>query len=183
VKCPHCQHEFELTAARYLKLVRRKFVCPLCSKPSVSDPHPVVASVMMFSGTIIGLLGMAIAKPWLGVPGCIAGAFPLFVLAFPVGIMVDRKWGRLKPVGDLEPAAFAPCAECKSEFSVLEMIAHNSLYYCARCKPVFLQKLAEGAATRPRARSRHPLRTWWYWFWIAFAALATWLFAHYWLNS
>ncbi len=39
----------------------------------------------------------------------------------------------------------AVCAECGKMFPVDEMIRHGSAYICAGCKPVFMQKLAEGA--------------------------------------
>jgi uncharacterized RDD family membrane protein YckC len=37
------------------------------------------------------------------------------------------------------------CAECGRVFSVQDMIPHGGSYVCAGCKPVFMQKLAEGA--------------------------------------
>jgi uncharacterized RDD family membrane protein YckC len=45
----------------------------------------------------------------------------------------------------LEQDARAACAECGSSFAVEDMIRHGAAYVCAKCKPVFLQKLAEGA--------------------------------------
>jgi uncharacterized RDD family membrane protein YckC len=38
----------------------------------------------------------------------------------------------------------AVCAECGGLFPKDDMIAHGGLHICARCKPVFMQKLAEG---------------------------------------
>jgi uncharacterized paraquat-inducible protein A len=43
------------------------------------------------------------------------------------------------------PTDTAYCAECQQVFNVQDMIAHQGLHVCARCKPIFLQKLAEGA--------------------------------------
>jgi uncharacterized RDD family membrane protein YckC len=40
----------------------------------------------------------------------------------------------------------ATCAECGGLFDSGDMIRHGEAWVCARCKPVFLQKLAEGAA-------------------------------------
>jgi len=37
------------------------------------------------------------------------------------------------------------CAECGKVFPIEETIQHGNLRVCAACKPVFLQKLAEGA--------------------------------------
>ena len=46
-------------------------------------------------------------------------------------------------------AAEAVCAECGNMFAIQDMIHHGGalggIYICANCKPVFLQKLAEGA--------------------------------------
>jgi uncharacterized RDD family membrane protein YckC len=58
----------------------------------------------------------------------------------------------------------ARCAECKGQFSVDEMIRHGDAYVCAKCKPVFMQKLAEGAAV-PTARFRYAG------FWLRFGAV------------
>ena len=45
----------------------------------------------------------------------------------------------------------AYCTECGSLFAVDDMIRHGNLYVCANCKPVFMQKLAEGAEIRTGA--------------------------------
>jgi hypothetical protein len=39
----------------------------------------------------------------------------------------------------------AVCAECGRTFPISETIRHGKAYICAACKPVFIQKLAEGA--------------------------------------
>ena len=39
----------------------------------------------------------------------------------------------------------AVCAECGNLFRKEDMIPHGSIYICANCKPVFMQKMAEGA--------------------------------------
>jgi uncharacterized RDD family membrane protein YckC/DNA-directed RNA polymerase subunit RPC12/RpoP len=41
--------------------------------------------------------------------------------------------------------ARAICAECGKPFRVGDMIRHGAAYVCATCKPIFMQKLAEGA--------------------------------------
>jgi uncharacterized RDD family membrane protein YckC len=48
----------------------------------------------------------------------------------------------------VEPGATAKCAECGGVFPTDEMIRHGIIHVCARCKPVFMQKLAEGASIR-----------------------------------
>jgi len=45
----------------------------------------------------------------------------------------------------------ALCAECGKPFPKDEMIVHGSAYVCAACKPVFMQKLAEGVRIQPAA--------------------------------
>src|ERR1043166_4524243 len=39
----------------------------------------------------------------------------------------------------------AVCAECGRVFEMENMIAYGGIHVCAECKPVFMQKLAEGA--------------------------------------
>jgi uncharacterized RDD family membrane protein YckC len=39
----------------------------------------------------------------------------------------------------------AHCSQCGGFFGVDDMIRHGNAYICAGCKPVFMQKLAEGA--------------------------------------
>lgn len=39
----------------------------------------------------------------------------------------------------------AVCAECGNIFAIQDMIRHGEVYICANCKPVFMQKLVEGA--------------------------------------
>ena len=45
----------------------------------------------------------------------------------------------------LGQGATARCAECGGTFAAEDMIHHGAAYVCGKCKPVFLQKLAEGA--------------------------------------
>ena len=43
------------------------------------------------------------------------------------------------------PGTEAVCAECGGLFNQDEMISIRNMFICAKCKPVFMQKLAEGA--------------------------------------
>src|SRR5215467_360499 len=60
--------------------------------------------------------------------------------------------------------ARAICAECGKGFSVNDMIRYGASYVCATCKPVFMQKLAEGASISS-SRLRYAG------FWLRFAAI------------
>jgi uncharacterized RDD family membrane protein YckC len=44
--------------------------------------------------------------------------------------------------------AEAVCAECGGIFDKNNMIPHGPAYICAKCKPVFMQKLSEGVAIK-----------------------------------
>jgi uncharacterized RDD family membrane protein YckC len=49
------------------------------------------------------------------------------------------------PAAQAGATAEAVCAECGKIFPVDEMIRHGNARICANCKPVFMQKLSEGA--------------------------------------
>ena len=57
----------------------------------------------------------------------------------------------------------AVCAECGNLFAIQDMIRHGQIYICANCKPVFMQKLAEGAQIKTGELNYAG-------FWIRFAA-------------
>jgi uncharacterized RDD family membrane protein YckC len=59
--------------------------------------------------------------------------------------------------------AEAVCAECGNLFAIQDMIRHGEIYICANCKPVFMQKLAEGAKINTAELNYAG-------FWIRFAA-------------
>jgi uncharacterized RDD family membrane protein YckC len=61
-------------------------------------------------------------------------------------------------------AAEGVCAECNGIFNLQDMIRHGDIYVCAKCKPVFMQKLAEGARLGGGALSYAG-------FWTRFAAV------------
>ena len=55
------------------------------------------------------------------------------------------------------------CAECGRHFDPNDMIKHGEVFICAGCKPIFMQKLAEGAKIDTGAMNYAG-------FWIRFAA-------------
>jgi uncharacterized RDD family membrane protein YckC len=68
-------------------------------------------------------------------------------LEVPIGavppVMDETKAG---PSATTPPSATeAVCSECGQTFPINETIRHGKSYICAACKPVFMQKLAEGA--------------------------------------
>jgi uncharacterized RDD family membrane protein YckC len=63
-----------------------------------------------------------------------------------------------------EPATEGVCAECNRIFPTDDMIRHGNVLICADCKPIFMQKLAEGASLHTAALSYAG-------FWIRFAAI------------
>jgi len=62
-----------------------------------------------------------------------------------------------------ETAAEAVCSECGRMFPMAETIRHGDSNICASCKPVFLQRLREGARVGPAGMHYAG-------FWIRFAA-------------
>jgi len=64
----------------------------------------------------------------------------------------------------IETTREAVCVECGRIFNMDDMIRHGESYVCANCKPVFVQKLAEGAKLNTGGLSYAG-------FWIRFAAV------------
>jgi uncharacterized RDD family membrane protein YckC len=64
---------------------------------------------------------------------------------------------------NVDSAGSANCAECNRVFPIESMIRYKNVYVCGTCKPVFMQKLAEGAQI-----NTGELR--WAGFWVRFAA-------------
>ena len=59
----------------------------------------------------------------------------------PEAIPVEPKWPSVQKPG-------AVCVECGKMFDLDEMIRHGSVYVCANCKPVFLQKSWQSGRSR-----------------------------------
>lgn len=58
------------------------------------------------------------------------------------------------PLAPSHPVGQGPeavCAECGNLFPLREVIRHGEVYICAKCKPVFMQKLSEGARFNPHS--------------------------------
>jgi hypothetical protein len=122
-------------------------------------------------------LVFAVAWHLVDPPLCFFAPVPVFIFMYPFYSLGDLKWGTLKPLGELQRPAIAACAECKSELGVEGMILHSGLYYCATCKPVLMQKIAEGSKVGATV-AYSGLRARWFWICLVFIVLALWLFLY-----
>ena len=177
--CPHCNCDFEPTWTANFGSTRTKVTCLHCSKRSFVDLGPLAGLVALWVVLGVSSLAMLIARQLFGMPLCILAPLPVLLLAYPFRELADHKWGSLRPIGELEPPIVAPCAECGSELGVKEMIAHNGLYYCGKCKPILLRKLAEGSSVSAPARPKLPHQVWWFWVCSLLTLLASVLFLAY----
>jgi hypothetical protein len=128
---------------------------------------------------LVGLMFLAIGLVWVSLefPLGLVLALPVLILLYPFARLADFKWGKLKPLGELQRPTIAACAECKSELGVEGMILHSGLYYCATCKPVLMQKIAEGSKVGATV-AYSGLRARWFWICLVFIVLALWLFLY-----
>jgi uncharacterized RDD family membrane protein YckC len=95
-------------------------------------------------------------------------------LVWQQGMANWQPYGEVKPQGlrlanpVTTTAGTAPgeavCSECGGVFNVQDMIQHGNLRVCAQCKPILLQKLAEGAKLKSGSLVYAG-------FWIRFAAV------------
>jgi uncharacterized RDD family membrane protein YckC len=82
--------------------------------------------------TLVWREGLANWQPYREVSSA-AAAVPVGAAPAPTGLV-------------LEPSANqAVCAECGGLFNVEDMVPYGSIRVCANCKPILMQKLAEGA--------------------------------------
>jgi hypothetical protein len=112
---------------------------------------------------------------WFGDVGWMLGLIPgCFVFLYLCKTFEDKS-ERLKAIGAETPSDTATCVECGGVFQVENMIAHSGLHVCARCKPVFLQKLVEGANIASNSTAepgRTKLVPLWFWLLLVIVALA-----------
>lgn len=93
--------------------------------------------------TLIWREGMANWQAWREVKPASPGPAPLA----PATELVPPVAGPAPPLAHGE----AVCAECHGVFSIADMIPYGTIRVCANCKPIFMQKLAEGATLRTGA--------------------------------
>jgi hypothetical protein len=145
MKCPYCNHTFPLTWPRYFKAPTGRHICPHCSKPAKLKFRLLTFSILVIVCFICSLPGVLLVNRWLGPAWRGLGVLPSLIVLLPLARLFDDKHKELRATEAVAPSDTAPCAECNRVFNVQDMVAHNGLHVCARCKPIFLQKLAEGA--------------------------------------
>jgi ribosomal protein L37AE/L43A len=133
--------------------------CPNCQRSLRLRFSWFYAGILLLVTGLCSAPGAILLSYWLGGFWPVLGVIPSLFVVFPLDKLFDDKYRRLRALQQDEPSSTAVCVECKGSFSVESMIAHNGVYVCARCKPIFLQKLKEGATIgtateEPRRNSR-----------------------------
>lgn len=67
--------------------------------------------------------------------------------------------GTARPGATAATGNEAVCVECGGVFNKDDMIPHGNVHICANCKPVFMQKLAEGVQINTGALNYAPIGT------------------------
>jgi uncharacterized RDD family membrane protein YckC len=122
----------------------------------VSDAEfqALIQSRVITDGTLIWREGMGNWQPYqqvkAGLPGLASGGAESAAGAGGSGTTAATETAR--GPGAASPAVAAPgpneviCAECRQVFSRENAINYGTVWVCAGCKPLFVQKLKEGAA-------------------------------------
>lgn len=79
------------------------------------------------------------------------GRYRAIVRVWPVYREIIN-WQRVSELLDPSEKHDVRCVQCGANFNIEEMISVGEHHVCARCKPVFLQKLAEGSPIDPHNR-------------------------------
>jgi uncharacterized RDD family membrane protein YckC len=94
-----------------------------------ADLQALLAAGKINSETLVWREGMAEWQPWRQA-GAAANAIP----------------GGTAATADSGATGSVVCSECGRSFPPSEVIRHGAVFVCGSCKPIFLQKLKEGAA-------------------------------------
>jgi hypothetical protein len=144
--CPYCLHKFPLTWRRYFKSTFGRHVCPACAKVSRLPFKYSHFFFLLVVGLICAAPGTAVLLYLTSDFWAVFGIIPTILIVLPLDMLLDAKFKQLQKVeGEEQPSETASCGECNGTFAKRDLIAHQGVFICARCKPVFLQKLAEGA--------------------------------------
>ena len=92
------------------------------------------------SDSLVWREGLTDWKPFSQIKSELKPSVPAAVPSEPAG-----SGAGVPPVSALGKGPEAVCGECRKIFPIDEMIRHGSTRICSACKPVFMQKLSEGA--------------------------------------
>jgi NAD-dependent SIR2 family protein deacetylase len=145
MKCPYCYHTFPLTWGRYLKSLTGKHVCPSCLKPSRLKFRALTFIILLVVCYVTSRPGVFLVGRWLGRQWSALGVITSLIVVLPLGKKFES-WKELTPIAGEAWPEISVCVECKQTFKTEDMIAHQGVHVCAGCKPILLQKLAEGAS-------------------------------------
>ncbi len=74
-----------------------------------------------------------------------SGRISAQTLVWKAGMENWKPYGEVQGAPSVVGEAVMKCAECGKEFSTNDMIQYQNSWICAACKPVFFQKVKEGA--------------------------------------
>ncbi len=150
-----------LTWKRYFREPGLRHRCPRCHGRSklegtrTNQVRVLRALGILAGGVPAGLIALPFG-PWPGLIGFVLGSQ---LTGLPFDKRLDVRFGWLVPIpGERPPGEEANCVQCGDLFKRVDMIAHEGHYACARCKPVFLQKLSEGARIETRPENSKPVK-------------------------
>lgn len=150
--CPYCHQQMRLTWTRYFAEPGLNHRCDHCSKVSRVDgalsPKIWMLRTLgtLVGGVPVGILGYQYGSS-LGLVGFVVGAL---ATGLPIDKYIDGRYRQLTATNEEKQSRDATtCVQCGGQFRIEEMVAIGNYHVCARCKPVFLQKLAEGSPIGP----------------------------------
>ncbi len=143
--CPYCREPMPLTWKRHLLTNTSRNRCTRCgriSRLSSSSSNVLVAvALVTLPGWILGgIIGLQFGIAAMAA-GFLMGGFATMLVITKYS---DQRYRQLVPI-EGPVGTDSICVECAGVFSPDQLITHGQHHVCARCKPVFLQKLAEGA--------------------------------------
>lgn len=153
--CPYCQHAFPLTWRSYFKSIFGRHVCPACAKVSRLKFKYSHFFLLLGIGLLCAVPGAAVILFLTSDIWAVLGVIPAIIVILPLDRLLDAKFKHLQKIeGQDHLSDTAACAECNLTFPKDSLVAHLGIYVCARCKPIFLQKLTEGAPIGLADRSK-----------------------------
>ncbi len=96
MKCPHCNHDFPLTWARYVKSPLGRHVCPNCRKSSRLEFGILSSALLLLVAGVVATPGVLLCYRWFGGYWAVLGALPAAIVIFPLDKMLDAKYRNLR---------------------------------------------------------------------------------------